>query len=169
MAIDIQLLAESPTACWKRPPAWTSAAGTTGWRCTRTTACSGCRPGTTTTCSSKTRDDAAVADLPATAATRLERARLAHPLRAVLVAAAHAAHDALGHQRAPGRARDGECQLVSANFQINAFKHDEKRVDFFFGPTEYALRRRGEGFGIVHKKMVINNDIIPRQLDVFSV
>jgi benzoate/toluate 1,2-dioxygenase beta subunit len=64
--------------------------------------------------------------------------------------------------------RDG-CQLVSANFQTDAFKHDEKRVDFFFGTYRYALRRRGEGFGIVHKKVVINNDIIPRQLDVFSV
>ena len=65
-------------------------------------------------------------------------------------------------------ARDG-CQLVSANFQTDAFKHDEKRVDFFFGTYRYALRRRAEGFGIVHKKVVINNDIIPRQLDVFSV
>ena len=64
--------------------------------------------------------------------------------------------------------RDG-CQLVSANFQTDAFKHDEKRVDFFFGTYRYALRRRAEGFGIVHKKVVINNDIIPRQLDVFSV
>ena len=65
--------------------------------------------------------------------------------------------------------RDGECVLVTANFQVNAFKHDEKRVDFFFGAYEYALRPRGAGFGIRRKKIVINNDIIPRQLDVFSV
>jgi len=65
--------------------------------------------------------------------------------------------------------RDGDCVLVSANFQTNAFKHDEKRVDFFFGTYDYALRARGAGFGIRRKKIVINNDIIPRQLDVFSV
>ena len=65
--------------------------------------------------------------------------------------------------------RDGDCVLVTANFQVNAFKHDEKRVDFFFGAYEYALRPRGAGFGIRRKKIVINNDIIPRQLDVFSV
>jgi len=64
--------------------------------------------------------------------------------------------------------RDG-LQLVTANFQTNAFKHDEKRVDFFFGTYQYALRRRAQGFGIVHKKVVVNNDVIPRQLDVFSV
>jgi benzoate/toluate 1,2-dioxygenase beta subunit len=65
--------------------------------------------------------------------------------------------------------RDGDRVLVTANFQVNAFKHDEKRVDFFFGTYEYALRPRGAGFGIRRKKIVINNDIIPRQLDVFSV
>ena len=65
--------------------------------------------------------------------------------------------------------RDGDCVLVTANFQVNAFKHDEKRVDFFFGAYEYALRPRGAGFGIRRKKIVINNDIIPRQLAVFSV
>ncbi len=65
--------------------------------------------------------------------------------------------------------RDRDCVLASANFQTNAFKHDEKRVDFFFGSYQYALRPRGAGFGIVRKKIVINNDIIPRQLDVFSV
>lgn len=58
---------------------------------------------------------------------------------------------------------------MTANFQVNAFKHDEKRVDFFFGHYEYALSPRGESFGIRRKKIVINNDIIPRQLDVFSV
>lgn len=65
--------------------------------------------------------------------------------------------------------RDGDCVLVTANFQTNAFKHDEKRVDFFFGTYEYTLRPRSAGFGIRRKKIVINNDIIPRQLDVFSV
>ena len=65
--------------------------------------------------------------------------------------------------------RDGDRVLVTANFQVNAFKHDEKRVDFFFGHYEYALSPRGESFGIRRKKIVINNDIIPRQLDVFSV
>lgn len=42
-------------------------------------------------------------------------------------------------------------------------------MDFFFGTYQHALRRRAEGFGIVHKKVVVNNDVIPRQLDVFSV
>ncbi len=65
--------------------------------------------------------------------------------------------------------QDGECLLATANFQVNAFKHDEKRVDFFFGHYAYALSPRGDGFGIRSKKIVINNDIIPRQLDVFSV
>jgi 3-phenylpropionate/cinnamic acid dioxygenase small subunit len=55
------------------------------------------------------------------------------------------------------------------DFQTNAFKHDEKRVDFFFGTYQYALRPRAGGFGIAYKKVVINNDVIPRQLDVFSV
>jgi 3-phenylpropionate/cinnamic acid dioxygenase small subunit len=64
--------------------------------------------------------------------------------------------------------RDG-CLLVTANFHADAFKLDEKRADYFFGSYHYALRRRADGFGIVQKKIIVNNDVIPRQLDVFSV
>ncbi len=63
----------------------------------------------------------------------------------------------------------GDTLFITANFQTDAFKHEEKRVDFFFGRYEYQLRRREPGFGIVLKKAIIYNDIIPRQLDIFSV
>lgn len=74
-----------------------------------------------------------------------------------------------GRERAAPADKYGDCVEVTANFHTNAFKHDEKRVDFFFGRYEYRLRPRGETFGIASKKVIVNNDIIPRQLDIFSV
>ncbi|MEL0083455.1 MAG: aromatic-ring-hydroxylating dioxygenase subunit beta, partial [Gammaproteobacteria bacterium] len=62
-----------------------------------------------------------------------------------------------------------ESLKVHAKFQANAYKLDEHRVDFFFGDYHYDLVRKGGGFSIKTKKVIIRNDIIPRQLDFFSV
>jgi len=59
--------------------------------------------------------------------------------------------------------------LVHAKFQANAYKLDEHRVDFFFGDYYYELLPKGDSFSIKSKKVIIRNDIIPRQLDFFSV
>ena len=59
--------------------------------------------------------------------------------------------------------------LVDAKFQANAYKLDEHRVDFFFGDYHYELIPKGDSFSIKTKKVIIRNDIIPRQLDFFSV
>ena len=59
--------------------------------------------------------------------------------------------------------------LVHAKFQANAYKLDEHRVDFFFGDYYYELLPKGDSFSIKTKKVIIRNDIIPRQLDFFSV
>ena len=59
--------------------------------------------------------------------------------------------------------------LVHAKFQANAYKLDEHRVDFFFGDYHYELLPKGDSFSIKTKKVIIRNDIIPRQLDFFSV
>ncbi len=67
------------------------------------------------------------------------------------------------------REASAEKVLVDAKFQANAYKLDEHRVDFFFGDYHYELIPRGDSFVIKTKKVVIRNDIIPRQLDFFSV
>ncbi len=59
--------------------------------------------------------------------------------------------------------------LVHAKFQANAYKLDEYRVDFFFGDYHFELLPKGDSFSIKSKKVIIRNDIIPRQLDFFSV
>jgi len=59
--------------------------------------------------------------------------------------------------------------LVHAKFQANAYKLDEYRVDFFFGDYQYELLPKDDSFSIKSKKVIIRNDIIPRQLDFFSV
>ena len=69
--------------------------------------------------------------------------------------------------------RDGEASADSvtatANFQVNTFKHEEKRTDFFFGHYRYRLVRDGERLGIREKYIVVCNDIIPRQMDIFNI
>jgi len=58
---------------------------------------------------------------------------------------------------------------VHAKFQANAYKLDEYRNDMFFGDYYYELTPKGDSFSIKNKKIIVCNDIIPRQLDFFSV
>lgn len=59
--------------------------------------------------------------------------------------------------------------VVTANFQVNTFKHEEKRTDMFFGHYKYTLVRQGDAWLIREKYIVVCNDIIPRQMDIFNV
>lgn len=59
--------------------------------------------------------------------------------------------------------------IVTANFQVNTFKHEERRTDMFFGHYRYALGRTPDGLRIHEKYIVVCNDVIPRQMDVFNV
>ena len=58
---------------------------------------------------------------------------------------------------------------LTANFHVDSFRLDEKRSDVFFGHYEYSLQRNGSALLIRNKKIVINNDVIQRQLDIFNV
>ena len=62
-----------------------------------------------------------------------------------------------------------EALTVTANFQVNTFKHEERRTDFFFGHYRYRLSRGAQGLRIREKYIVVCNDVIPRQMDVFNV
>lgn len=59
--------------------------------------------------------------------------------------------------------------IVTANFQVNTYKHEEKRTDLFFGHYRYRLARKGEALSIREKYIVVCNDVIPRQMDIFNV
>ena len=67
------------------------------------------------------------------------------------------------------REASADSVTATANFQVNTFKHEEKRTDFFFGHYRYRLVRDGERLGIREKYIVVCNDIIPRQMDIFNI
>ena len=58
---------------------------------------------------------------------------------------------------------------VTANFRAETFKHEEKRADAFFGRYQYDLKRSGDVLTIQNKKIIVYNDIIPRQMDIFNI
>lgn len=59
---------------------------------------------------------------------------------------------------------------VTANFLTESYKHEEKRADAFFGRYTYDLIRRKDGnLGIKKKHVLVYNDLIPRQMDFFSI
>lgn len=58
---------------------------------------------------------------------------------------------------------------VTANFRAETFKHEEKISDAFFGRYQYDLKRRGDDLTIQAKKIIVYNDIIPRQMDIFNI
>ncbi len=58
---------------------------------------------------------------------------------------------------------------VTANFHTNTFKHEEKESTAFFGRYQYQLKRNGEKLTIREKKIIVYNDIIPRQMDIFNI
>lgn len=59
--------------------------------------------------------------------------------------------------------------VVTANFQVNTYKHEEKRTDMFFGHYRYRLLRKDETLRIREKYIVVCNDVIPRQMDIFNI
>ena len=67
------------------------------------------------------------------------------------------------------RSVDAAEVVVTANFQVNTYKHEEKRTDLFFGHYRYRLARKGDALSIREKYIVVCNDIIPRQMDIFNV
>jgi 3-phenylpropionate/cinnamic acid dioxygenase small subunit len=58
---------------------------------------------------------------------------------------------------------------VTANFHTDTFKHEEKDSTAFFGRYIYQLKYADTGLTIQHKKIIVYNDIIPRQMDIFSI
>ncbi len=66
-------------------------------------------------------------------------------------------------------ASDRESVSVTANFHTNTFKHEEKESTVFFGRYQYQLQRDGEKLTIRQKKIIVYNDIIPRQMDIFNI
>ena len=58
---------------------------------------------------------------------------------------------------------------VTANFRTETFKHEEKRSDAFFGRYLYDLKQYPDRLTIQHKKVIVYNDIIPRQMDIFNI
>ncbi len=64
---------------------------------------------------------------------------------------------------------DQKSVTVTANFHANTFKHEEKESTVFFGRYQYQLKRQGERLSIQQKKIIVYNDIIPRQMDVFNI
>lgn len=59
--------------------------------------------------------------------------------------------------------------VVTANFQANTYKHEEKRTDIFFGQYRYTLARKQDALRIQQKYVVVCNDVIPRQMDIFNI
>lgn len=66
-------------------------------------------------------------------------------------------------------AQSGENIKATANFRVETFKHEEKRSDAFFGRYLYDLKQHQDRMTIQHKKIVVYNDIIPRQMDIFNI
>lgn len=64
---------------------------------------------------------------------------------------------------------DKESASVTANFHTNTFKHEEKESTAFFGRYQYQLKCQGKKLTIRKKKIIVYNDIIPRQMDIFNI
>ncbi len=62
-----------------------------------------------------------------------------------------------------------EAVVVTANFMVNTYKHEEKRTDMFFGHYRHILIPAGDALLIKEKHIVVCNDVIPRQMDIFNV
>lgn len=58
---------------------------------------------------------------------------------------------------------------ATANFRTETFKHEEKDSTAFFGRYLYDLKRDGTSLTIQNKKIIVYNDIIPRQMDIFNI
>jgi len=58
---------------------------------------------------------------------------------------------------------------ATANFRTETFKHEEKDSTAFFGRYLYDLKRTGDQLTIQNKKIIVYNDIIPRQMDIFNI
>jgi 3-phenylpropionate/cinnamic acid dioxygenase small subunit len=58
---------------------------------------------------------------------------------------------------------------ATANFQVNSWKLAEQTTDIFFGQYRYRLERSPSGLRIREKYVIVANDLIPRQMDVFSI
>ena len=63
----------------------------------------------------------------------------------------------------------GDGVKATANFLTETFKHEEKRSDAFFGRYLYDLKLHPDKLTIQNKKVIVYNDIIPRQMDVFNI
>jgi len=48
-------------------------------------------------------------------------------------------------------------------------KLEEQRFDVFFGHYRYRLADHGDAIRIREKYIVVCNDLIPRQMDVFNI
>ncbi|MEL0083458.1 MAG: aromatic-ring-hydroxylating dioxygenase subunit beta [Gammaproteobacteria bacterium] len=58
---------------------------------------------------------------------------------------------------------------ATANFRTETFKHEEKDTTTFYGRYLYDLKRNGDALTIQNKKIIVYNDIIPRQMDIFNI
>ena len=58
---------------------------------------------------------------------------------------------------------------ATANFRTETYKHEEKDSTAFFGRYLYDLKRTGDQLTIQNKKIIVYNDIIPRQMDIFNI
>lgn len=67
------------------------------------------------------------------------------------------------------RGAEGDEVTATANYQVNTYKLEEQRTDMFFGQYRYRLGRSGNGLKIREKYIVVCNDVIPRQMDLFNV
>ena len=67
------------------------------------------------------------------------------------------------------RSTDGDEVSATANYQVNTYKLEEQRTDMFFGQYRYRLGRSGNGLRIREKYIVVANDLIHRQMDIFNI
>jgi benzoate/toluate 1,2-dioxygenase subunit beta len=63
----------------------------------------------------------------------------------------------------------GNTLAVTANFRTETFKHEEKDSTAFFGRYCYQIKRNDDRLTIQNKKIIVYNDIIPRQMDIFNI
>jgi 3-phenylpropionate/cinnamic acid dioxygenase small subunit len=63
----------------------------------------------------------------------------------------------------------GSDLVVTANFQVNTYKLEEMRTDMFFGTYRFKLREFEGELRILEKYIIVQNDLIPRQMDIFNV
>lgn len=67
------------------------------------------------------------------------------------------------------REASDDAVVATANFQVNTYKHEEQRTDIFFGHYRYRLAGSPEALKIREKYIVVCDDVIPRQMDIFNV